>query len=92
MKIIEKFKLSFESIQEITVPYGSRILTIHAQEEQPRLWVLYDNKETKKEIRFINIHSTGYPFFDQGAYISTFHTRNGAYTFHAFESGPPKQL
>lgn len=84
------WKFPFEVVDELTLtmPYGSRILTVQMQGEQPCLWALV-NPSNSPDLRDFRIFGTGHPVpEDVGPYIGTFQLHGGALVFHMFESTP----
>ena len=83
---IYKYELSIESNQTLTMPRGSKILSIQLQQERLYLWAIVNNQNDAKERRF-TIVGTGHEFNLSGLrYISTVQQRGGALVWHIFEA------
>jgi len=88
MQTIWKWTLEATDHQTISVPKGTRWLTVQTQYDDPQLWGLCDPDETEREERHIFIHGTGRPIsqsFSIKEYIGTFQLNNGTMVFHVFE-------
>lgn len=72
----------------VELPWGSTILTVQFQIDQPCMWALVDT-ENEKEQRLINVIGTGFDMCNApiGDYIATFQTAGGALVWHAFDAG-----
>ena len=83
MKRIYKYTLkpscSFE------MPIGAKILSVHEQYGEARMWAMVDT-DNKIEARKFRSYGTGHPMPDNpGDYIGTFLIENGSLVFHVFE-------
>lgn len=86
---IWKYRLGLKEYQELTLPTGSKILTVQNQAELPCLWALVDPDIKTIDIRLIEIFGTGNPIapnFTRREYISTFQLRDGDFVYHVFEN------
>jgi hypothetical protein len=92
MKVIRKYRLNKTLGTSITLPVGSKILSIQNQSEQVVMWALVDLSVEKTETRRIERFVTG---FDQirntdyekagMEYISTVQFSGGNFVLHFFE-------
>lgn len=87
MKTIWKYPLEITDVQEIEVPRGSTILSIHTQYGVPCVWVLVPNTEVGSiEKIAILTFGTGNPVNDCGGcdFLGTYLTREDHLVFHVF--------
>lgn len=83
MKIFKQ-NLTIEDSQEISLPVGSKILTIQIQHEQPTIWYECD-PYNERELVKIAIYPTGAELPENpGTYIGTFQLMMGQLVFHAY--------
>ena len=69
---------------DIKLPVGARILTVHEQNDEVVIWALVDPKAPLETRRF-NIHPTGYSEVSGlETYIGTVHI--GSFVWHVFEA------
>ena len=83
MKAVWKYLLTTTGYQELELPANAKLLTVHAQDEMPCLWVLVDPDE-RKVTQGIWIVGTGELANIEGDYVGTFHLVAGAFVFHVF--------
>jgi len=83
---VYKYDLSITDLQEISMPKGSKILTLQVQFDNPKIWALVNDNEPELEARQIRIYGTGHSITgNTDAYIGSFVIREGAFVGHAFE-------
>lgn len=90
MRTIWKYELEVTRRQDIEMPKGSVILSLHVQGGIPCIWVECD-PDAEKELRSFEIKGTGHAI-EQGVnrrYIGSFQLRGGNYVGHLFELGLP---
>jgi len=87
MKTIYKYPLVIDDSQIVTLPVGSKVLTVQLQnEEQPMLWAMIDTNETVMVDHVIEMYGTGHSINElKRKYISTIQLRYGRIVFHIFE-------
>ena len=59
-KVVYKYKLEILTIQNVTLPINSEILSIQKQRDELYLWALIELNEDETETRCIEINGTGY--------------------------------
>ena len=88
MKTIWKFELKITDIQEMSMPKGSAILSVQAQNNKPYLWALVEPEESIETI-IIETFGTGNPIMDSigdpRKFVGTYQLENGAFIGHVFE-------
>lgn len=83
MKKIWKYAINPKT--KLEMPAGSRILTLHTQDNQPQLWALVD-PTAPLVTRVFHALPTGVKFDDGNlSYIGTVHINSGTLVFHIFE-------
>lgn len=87
MKAILKFPLDVTDSQVIVMPEGAAILCVQAQHDNICLWALV-TPNRPREKRVFRIHGTGHPCDEEGNYIGTVQTADGAFVWHVFEVEP----
>ena len=87
MKTVYKYSLRVTDSQVITLPKGSKILSVGEQHGNIRLWALVDTTEPEAEQHTIIVHGTGHNANDvEGAtFIGTVFLADGSLVFHVFE-------
>lgn len=70
----------------LTMPAGSRVLSVQMQGESPQMWVLVDTLNSV-ETRGFFVVGTGWDFDGKGRFVGTFQTDGGVFVFHLFEVG-----
>ena len=86
MKTIRKFELTPNSLQSVAIPFGGKILTIQAKDDNaPIMWVLVDPDMPPKNVH-IGIYTTNTALPDDpGRYLGSFTLYEGSLEFHVFE-------
>ncbi|MBM6759465.1 DUF7352 domain-containing protein [Bacteroides mediterraneensis] len=64
MKRIFKYLLQIDDLQNLSLPVGSKILSVQAQREMPCLWALVDDSEEKYSDVKVSMYGTGHPISD----------------------------
>jgi hypothetical protein len=81
---IWKFPLEVTDMQNVTMPMGSKLLTVQLQNGAPCLWALCDTTAPMR-LRTVWIFGTGHPVpMHAGEYLGTFQLHSGTLVFHAF--------
>ena len=89
MKTVYKYPLQVVDRLVVTLPAGSRILTIQAQDDVPCIWAVVNQDTDKLELRDFRIIGTGHPFPDEWPiYVGTFQLMGGRLVFHVFTREP----
>lgn len=84
---IYKYPLRVDDQQAITLPAGSRVLTVQAQNEAPCIWALVNPELDALERHDFRTLGTGHPFPDAAewpTYLGTYQLRGGDLVFHVF--------
>lgn len=87
---IYKYTLQVTDLQEIELPLNSHLLSVQEQGNEPQLWAVVDETETRKEKVRIATIGTGNPIgVDLGGslYMGTYQLNNGQLVFHVFRLG-----
>jgi hypothetical protein len=86
MKSIYKFTLLIADQQTLTLPKGSRILSVTEQRGNIVLYSLVDTNAESTEDVLIIIHGTGHPAndIDDCTFLGTVKLRGGGLMFHVF--------
>ena len=89
MSAIWKFDLvpnPEDGIAVVSMPAGSNVLTVQAQDNVPRVWVVVDPAAPTVQRRF-QLIATGQTFDSKPShkYVGTFQLYEGTYVFHLFE-------
>jgi hypothetical protein len=84
MITVWKYRLVWEEIQKITMPYGAEILCIQLQDGIPTAWVRVDEDSEPSE-RTIAVVGTGHaaPGYAEARYIDT--VQKDGFVWHFFE-------
>ncbi len=86
MKIIFKYLLSLDGIQNIRMPKDAKMLCVQVQNHEMCLCVLVDPDSLPKETRHIRIFRTGHKLPDiKLDYIGTVQMLDGDLIWHVFE-------
>ena len=96
MKTVYKYELAISNIQELSLPYGAKILTVQVQHSQSMtgdvvcLWAEVDTEQPGKQPHTIVIYGTGQPIDaeHEHQYIGTFQLERGAFIGHVYEIFP----
>jgi hypothetical protein len=85
---IWKFGLPIKDSAQLTMPQGSRVLTVATQGGQPYLWAVVDPR-LATENRTFYVRGTGHPLgtAEGATFIGTFMLEDGLFVGHVFE-GP----
>ena len=87
-KTIYKYSLQIIGIQTIEIPYGSDILSLQTQSEEPCIWVLINNIDAVKETIKLRTIGTGHNIvketFEPKKFIGTYQLSNG-FVGHVFK-------
>jgi hypothetical protein len=82
---IWKYSLQFEELQEVTLPKGSKILTVVNQRDVACLYALVDPNESKFENHKVWCHGTGHKVEPEGKrYLATAIFLGGGLVLHYF--------
>ena len=89
MKTIWKYPLEIEDQQEITVPYGAKILSVIEQNNQPVLYALVNSESARlMDMISILIRGTGHPIEERDLlghdFVGTISTYDGRLIWHIF--------
>lgn len=72
----------------LSIPQGSKVLCVQAQNNEPQMWVLVDIGQFNVS-RTFRVYPTGIEFDAAGlAYVGTFQVNDGSLVFHVFEETP----
>lgn len=89
MKSIWKYGLMPDSVQQVRMPHGAKILSVQTQKEEVCLWAEVDTDTELKETRFIECFGTGQPMVEgmgvERVYIGTVQTMGGELVWHFYE-------
>lgn len=84
MRIIYKYVL--DSTTTLTVPVGSTVLSVQAQQEQVTLWMSEPYiREEMEERTFLSVVTGFQTFADNLLYVGTVQLSHGQYVMHVFE-------
>lgn len=85
---IWKFPFDMTDEVKITMPTGSRILSLQVQNGRPCVWALVDTQTSDTEDRVFDIYGTGQPLkdMDKESFIGT--CQLSELVFHVFEILP----
>jgi DNA-directed RNA polymerase subunit RPC12/RpoP len=82
---IFKYPLPIDDEIEISMPEGSKILTVQTQKEGPCIWAIVDT-DAPLTTRRLCLRGTGHIFRgNEGKYIGTYQLDSGPFVFHLFE-------
>jgi hypothetical protein len=86
MKEIWKYSIPDKDFFEVTMPVGSKVLTVQVQRDTACIWVLV-NPIKPKETRRFRLAGTGHDIKPQDTkkYIGTFQQHVGTFAYHLFE-------
>jgi hypothetical protein len=84
---IWKFALAIKDEQEIGMPAGAEVLSVHAQYGAICLWALL-NPDAAVEQRTFRIHGTGHLVLEPGRFLGTVLMGDGDFVWHVFEVRP----
>ena len=86
MNVVWKYILAKGELQYISMPTGSKVLSVQTQDGVPCLWALGDPSKSHKP-RMIRILGTGFQSADVHAhqYVGTF--QQGLFVWHVFDLG-----
>lgn len=88
MDTIWKYPLQVLDQVAVSLPLGSRVLTVQEQHGKPCLWAQVDDEERITRERTFRIIGTGNPFPAQCgplSYVGTFQLLDGDLVFHVYE-------
>lgn len=84
MSVVHKYNLMVGVINNISLPAGSKVLTVKAQRDEICMWALMGNGPSANHRFFIV--GTGHSFHqDIKDYIGTVMSRDHTFVFHVFE-------
>ena len=85
-KVVWKFALATEHVQQIFMPKGAQILSIQVQYDQPVLWALCEPAQDQEAHVFVTV-GTGQKFnhSDRAKYIGSYQMMHGHFIGHVFE-------
>ena len=84
-RAIHKHVLIAGARNEIALPLGAEVLTVHAQGDNICLWYKCDPSEEELVAYTVWVHPTGVPFVEyDAAYIGTVFLYNQSLVFHIF--------
>jgi hypothetical protein len=87
MMVIHRYTLNTADRQEIVVPMGARLLSVHLKDGQPSLWALVDPARFPEK-RVLRCHHTNHWIddVDRQQYLGTVvMMQRGGPVFHYFE-------
>jgi hypothetical protein len=88
-KIIYKYPLTRDELQEVYLPVGAEILTIALQGDSLYLWALVNPNPKEHEFRFFEIVPTGHIFKQDSTihrnFMTTIQMWGGSLVYHVFE-------
>lgn len=83
---IFKYFLFVCDFQRIELPKGAQILTVQAQNGDPKLWALVDENAASEVREFLTIGTgNSAPVTPRDTYIGTYQIHDGDLVFHVFE-------
>ncbi len=87
MKSVYKYSLTYNGIDTIEMPVGSKIIHVDVQHGAVRLWVLINKEEKGVEKRIFRIYGTGHDIDDnlKLLHIGSCLTNEGTLVWHVFE-------
>ena len=88
MSTIWKFPIEITDEQEVSMPWGARI--IHAGLDPagvPSVWAIVEPGNTDKSREGISIRGTGHPLPDSATYLNSFN--HGPFVWHVFHYPTP---
>lgn len=85
--VIYKWQIETTDIQDVTVPKGTKILTVQTQKHTPCIWGLVPQDSTEGEDITLRVIGTGHPIenADELEYIGTYQIHDGQLVFHVFK-------
>lgn len=86
-KTIYKYPLTFVESQQVSLPVGTKVLTVQLQNGIPTLWAMVNQNSEHFEDKTIEMYGTGWPIENTCVgrnYISTIQT-DEELVFHFFE-------
>jgi hypothetical protein len=83
---IRSYPISIEDRFEIELPQHAKVLTVHEQRGQPKIWVMADQEQPKERRRFYLIGSDKEINFDPESctYVGSFQAGGDVLVFHVF--------
>lgn len=85
---IWKYPLEVTNRQEVLMPKGAVILSVHVQDGSPCIWAIVNPRQGASTAapRVIRMYGTGHHFdVESFAFIGTFLVASGTLVFHVFE-------
>lgn len=73
-----------DELQEIEMPVGAKIISVHAQDDKFCMWAIVD-PQAEKEIRKFVYFGTGNTLIDDVEYIGTAYFFDARLVLHLFE-------
>ncbi len=88
MQTVQKFRLTLDDEQTLSMPRDARILTVQNQQGKPTLWACVDADLPIVARRFL-VCATGQPISETPdmIYVATFQAYAGALVYHVFDLG-----
>ena len=85
MQTIWKFPVSVDDYFEVTMPIGSKVLSVQTQRGLPAMWAAVDS-EADVETRGFCLRGTGHPLDStESRFIGSFQLYGGNLVYHLFE-------
>lgn len=89
MKVVWKFPLAVEDIQQVEIPQEAKVLTVQVQNGIPCIWALVES-ENGLEKRTFRLAGTGHDLEPASPneileYVGTFQLLEGKFIGHLFE-------
>lgn len=85
-RAIFKWTLQLEDEQVLSVPVGTKLLSVQMQHGSPQVWgICFSPASSMKKIT-VFIHGTGHPITREvlGRFLGTFQMKDGTLVFHVF--------
>jgi hypothetical protein len=86
---IRKYKLTFEDIQTLTTPHGSKILSVQMQNNEICVWIGVDEEESRSTLRHFYVIVGEQKIQNKISpewYVGTCHSQDGT-DWHVFCEG-----
>ena len=85
MNTIYKYKITVDDYQTISMPIGTKVLSVQVQHGIPQIRALCNQNNLYEERKF-RLSGTGHTIHENNLnFIGTFQLNNGGLVFHLFE-------
>lgn len=88
MKTIFKYSIPIKDFFSISLPLGSKILTVQIQQNNPYIWVLQDTNYSFSKCKGFRLFGTGHEIdedkWDTCNYVGTFQMKDGHEVWYLF--------